>query len=485
MLYGMSELSSAYWQNFEKTREGLRKKITQDQWRLKYHLMPETGWMNDPNGLVQFNGTYHIYHQYVPDDPKGGLVHWGHKTSDDLVHFKEEDLFLSPDRVFDKSGVYSGSAFVKDDEIHFFYTGNVKHPGDHEYTFSGREQNTVHVVSKDGFTVDYREVCIPHEDYPQGFTNHIRDPKVFEKNGKYYMILGARALNNRGKILIYTSKDLYNWVYSGIFLEGKKEMGYMWECPDFFETPQKDVLLFSPQGLKATEYSYSNTHQTGYYLGKVDWNKGGFIPDTPFEELDKGFDFYAPQTFEDESGRRILFAWMGLGDTDPEYSNPTVPRGWQHALTLPRELTVVNGKLKQSPLIEYQKLRTNKVTANIDLKETFELKAENQDTFELLVEVEKLNSSFTIHIKEDTTLTYKNNLFTLKHGVSGYGRSSRSVEIETLDKVHLFGDTSSIEIFLNDGEYVLTSRVYPKKLRQSILFEGNGSLGVTFWNLEL
>ena len=78
--------------------------VDADPWRLHYHLMPEVGWLNDPNGAVQFNGTYHIYHQYVPETPNGGRTHWGHKTSQDLVHFTEEDIFLSPTESFDTDG---------------------------------------------------------------------------------------------------------------------------------------------------------------------------------------------------------------------------------------------------------------------------------------------------------------------------------------------------------------------------------------------
>ena len=478
----MSELANKDWQEFIQSQDEVKQKISQDPWRLDFHLMPEIGWLNDPNGLVQFKGTYHVYHQYVPDNPNGGLVHWGHKTSEDLVHFKEEEIFLSPDKPYDKDGVYSGSAFVKDYEIHFFYTGNVKHPGEHDYTFSGREQNTVHVVSKDGFTIDYREVCIPHEAYPEGFTDHIRDPKVFEKNGQYYMVLGSRSLDHHGKILLYVSDDLYDWEYKGIFLEGDREMGYMYECPDFFETPDKDMMIFSPQGLKATKHEFENIHQAGYYLGKTDWDKGQFIPETPFKELDRGFDFYAPQTFEDESGRRILIGWMGIGDTMPEYSNPTPERGWQHALTLPRELTIEQGELKQRPLKEYEKLRSNKSELEIYSDNSVEIKQEA--TFELLVEVEKLNGPLVIKLKEDTVICFEEGVFSLNHGVSGYGRSTRSIEMDELKSIQLFADTSSLEIFLNDGEYVMTSRVYPKKLIENLLIEADGKVKVTHWELK-
>lgn len=117
------------WQELEQQSE-LKAKIAQDNWRLYFHLMPETGWMNDPNGLCQFNGVYHFYHQYVPQNPAGKEApHWGHKTSTNLVDFKEEAIFLSPEHSYDRNGVFSGSAIVKDDQIHFFYTGNVKNEG--------------------------------------------------------------------------------------------------------------------------------------------------------------------------------------------------------------------------------------------------------------------------------------------------------------------------------------------------------------------
>lgn len=481
----MSELTKEYWKQLAERRSKLKEKVIKDPWRLAFHQMPETGWMNDPNGAVQFKGIYHLYHQYVPDDPAGGLVHWGHKTSRDMVHFKEEELFLSPDKPFNKDGVYSGSALVKDDEIHFFYTGNVKNPGDHDYTFSGREQNTVHIVSKDGFSIDHEEVVIAHEDYPEGFTDHIRDPKVFEKNGLYYMVLGSRALSHRGKILLYTSPDLYRWDYKGVFLEGRKEMGYMWECPDFFETAEKDVLIFSPQGLKPTQYEFENVHNAGYYLGEADWEAARFRPESAFMELDRGFDFYAPQTFEDETGRRILWGWMGLGDTGPEYVNPTTQRGWQHAMTLPRELTVENGELRQRPLKEYQSLRTNKIEKNVSIDSSFEMKAENQRTFELLISLKEVKDKVNIHLKEDTILSYDNHVFTLFHGPSGYGRSERQIEVDDLKMIHVIADTSSIEIFLNDGEYVLSSRVYPEKEKETILIEGTSKLAITKWDLEI
>lgn len=488
----MKKDMQAYWESLPEVQSVLKEKVTADPWRLTYHQMPVTGWLNDPNGAVQFNGTYHLYHQYVPETPNGGATHWGHKTSKDMVHFKEEAIFLSPDQLFDEDGVYSGSAFVHDDKIHFFYTGNVKHEGDHDYTYSGREQNTIHVVSPDGFTVESREVVIAHADYPAGYTDHIRDPKVFEHEGVYYMILGARTRNNLGQILLYRSDDLYEWSYQGVFSAGNEDQGFMWECPDYFELDETGILLFSPQGLLPEKHAYHNPHTVGYLTGQINWDDFKFEVSEEttgegqawpaFRELDRGFDFYAPQTFEDECGRRILWAWMGIGDTEPEYSNPTVARGWQHAMALPRQLTLENGRLLQRPLPEYQCLRHNIKTHRLSEIDESTLKGE---VYELILEFDETPSSFELTLRQDTQLTYQDGLLTLKHGESGFGRRKRMIPLADLSQLQIFSDTSSLEIFINDGEYVMTSRVYPKQDQQLIHVKGDAQGQITYWDLKL
>jgi sucrose-6-phosphate hydrolase len=458
--------------------------VDADPWRLHYHLMPEVGWLNDPNGAVQFNGTYHIYHQYVPETPNGGRTHWGHKTSQDLVHFTEEDIFLSPTESFDTDGVYSGNAFVHEGQLHFFYTGNVKQPGDHDYTYSGREQNTIHVTSTDGFSVDSREVVIPHADYPDEYTDHIRDPKVFQHEETFYMILGARKRSNTGAILLYESSDLSNWSLSGEFIEGTEDEGYMWECPDYFAVDGQDILILSPQGILPTTYQYHNPHAACYVLGAVDWDEVRFERSTDFQELDRGFDFYAPQTFEDEHGRRIMWGWMGIGDTEPEYLNPTVARGWQHALTLPRELRVVDGELRQLPLPEYNILRQNHVTQQLTVDGPTEMEDLSGEVYEMMIQLEETPDDFSLTLRQDTVIEYTDGLLTLKHGPSGYGRRKRQIELSELTELRLFSDTSSLEIFINHGEYVLSTRVYPEPGEDQIVFEGQAKLTVHKWDLQ-
>ena len=132
----------------------------------------------------------------------------------------------------------------------------------------------------------------------------------------------------------------------------------MWECPDYFEIDRHDVILFCPQGIQAENERYRNIYQSGYMIGHLDIENMIFDHQS-FQELDDGFDFYAPQTFTDKNGKRILIGWMGL----PEMNYPTDSEGWAHCLTIPRELTIEKDKLKQRPLKNLELLRTNKETA--------------------------------------------------------------------------------------------------------------------------
>ena len=136
---------------YRENRE-YREMVKADDSRLAYHLMPETGWLNDPNGLCQFQGLYHIYYQYTPFEPTGEIKLWGHYTTRDFIHYKQEEPVLFPDQDMDAHGVYSGSAYVEDKTIHYFYTGNVKlfDRDDYDYIMGGRVSNTIHFTSQDG-----------------------------------------------------------------------------------------------------------------------------------------------------------------------------------------------------------------------------------------------------------------------------------------------------------------------------------------------
>lgn len=304
--------------NFEKFSE-MKDNVKKDPYLLSFHIYPEAGWLNDPNGLCEYKGRYHIYYQYSPLDENKSDTCWGHVSTEDFLNYKREDIFIYPDFKLDKDGAYSGSAFIKDDKINFFYTGNVKHDGDYDFIKEGRDHNTVRIVS-DAYNYSDKILIFDNDDYPRDMTKHVRDPKIYEKDGYYYMFIGARSIEDKGLVLVYRSKDLENFTYH-MRIETDYDFGYMWECPDFFTIDSKDFLILCPQGVENETYRYQNIYQSGYFPIEIDFNEKTYKLGE-FTELDYGFDFYAPQTFEDSKSRRILIAWMGMPDAI--YTNPTV-----------------------------------------------------------------------------------------------------------------------------------------------------------------
>lgn len=449
----------------------MREQVKEDFNRLAFHLMPPTGWMNDPNGLCQLKGLYHLYFQFSPFKAGWDTKLWGHYTTRDWIHFREEEPFLFPDCPWDRDGVYSGSAFVKDGEIHYFYTGNVKLWGKpYDYIMEGREQNTIHFVSRDGFTAGPKELLMTNEDYSANMSKHVRDPKLYEKNGTYYMVQGARDSQSRGCVLLFESQDLIHWSFCRE-IRSREPFGYMWECPDLFELDGQELLLVCPQGVKRQGHDYQNIYQCGYF--PIDFKPEGEISLGEFRELDKGFDIYAPQSFQDEKGRRILIGWMGIPDAEyPEH--PTAEHGWIHALTMPRELSWRDGRLYQAPLKEMEELRGEKRQTTVAGWEEWETE---DCCFELSVQLDREPEKLRLRLREDAILSYEEGILTLALGKSGYGRTKRTAKLDGLKNFTVFSDTSALEIFINDGSCVMTSRVYSEGLRQKVLFEACDVLG--------
>lgn len=439
---------------WEENKE-LRELAAKDKDRLNYHIMPTSGWVNDPNGLCQFKGVYHIYYQYSPFDVNGKLKLWGHITTEDFIKYQEHEPVLYPDFRYDQNGVYSGSAVVRNGKINYFYTGNVKHlDGDYDYIMTGREQNLIACSSEDGFNFSEKELIMTNTDFPSKLSLHVRDPKVYHKNGIDYMVIGARDDNSTGCILVLKGKDLKNWECHTVIYSDEK-FGYMWECPDLFDLNGETVLVTCPQGVPEEGYIYKNVHQNGYFLVNGDLESKD-VNLSEFRLLDYGFDFYAPQSFEDESGRRILVGWMGIPDAD--YTNRTTENGWQHALTMPRELILKDGIIYQRPVEEIKALRGNNRTFAAD--EFKDLEVENL-SFELCAEFEKCNG-FKLNLRNDISLSFDKSkgLIELNMGESGCGRDDRYAYCDEIRNIDVYSDTSAFEIFINDGEIVFTTRAY-------------------------
>ncbi|MDQ0230367.1 glycoside hydrolase family 32 protein [Metabacillus malikii] len=471
----------------QETLSSLKMKVESCQWRQTFHIQPPTGLLNDPNGFSYFNGEYHLFYQWFPLGPVHGLKYWYHTKSTDLVHWENVGVAIKPNKEFDSHGAYSGSGIVKDDKLYLMYTGNTR-----DENWVRKPYQAMAMLDKEGKITKYPTPVI--SEVPIGYTDHFRDPKVWELNGTYYAVIGAQRLDESGCVVLYESKDLLSWDFLGEVETDLKQFGYMWECPDYFELDDKGILLFSPQGLEPEGDRYHNIYQSGYLVGEtLDIEQRRFTH-KKFHELDRGFDFYAPQTMKAPDGRRLLVGWMGL----PEIEYPTDENGWAHCLTIPRELQLKDDRLIQKPVAELTKSRKEKS----GFAKTIHHDVQNELTgthFELICELQDMSAAsfgieFRASAEEKTVLEYnkEENKIKLDRSLSGksfgeeFGTSRSCLINGDVKKIQLFVDTSSVEIFINDGEEVFTSRIFPKPESDEIRFYVNGghaTVTVEKWDL--
>lgn len=428
-----------------------RERIKNAKWRQRFHIEPPDGWLNDPNGLSFYKGEYHVYFQYSPIAADGHTPRgWGHYHGADLMHMAYDKAVMMPDIPEDSHGVYSGSAIENDGVLHIFYTGNVKMEGDYDYVTAGRGANVIHVTTADGSEVSEKQVLLRNCDYPDFCSCHVRDPKVWKEDEVWKMVLGARTLDDEGCVLVYESADLINWKYTGkVYKEG---YGYMWECPDYFELGGKGFLSTCPQGLPHYETKWQNLNESGYFPveGRLEDSRLG-----EFTEWDMGFDFYAPQTFLDPQGRRILIGWLGMDNR--VYGNATTELGWQHCLTIPREVTLgENGRPRQYPIAEFDALRKGerRHADGCTAKYALPLEICGEPTADFTI---TLDGKLELHFDK------AKQLFTMKFSDEKYGcgRGTRNAVVANVSSIRLIADMSSIEVYLNGGETVMSTRFYP------------------------
>lgn len=304
----------------------------------KLHFHPARNWMNDPNGLCQLEGWYHMFFQYNPNGNQWGDIHWGHARSRDLFDWEELPIALTPDGAQGEEHCFSGSCCKDaDGKPHFFYTSigreedgrGVQH-GAQQWTASPDDPGLIHLTqtSAQALTADvHRGISI--RDW--------RDPYVIRDGRQYLMVTGG-CVDERGCILLYTSSDLRSWNFKRILVQSEIADGIPWECPNLALVDGKAVLFYSPCA------------EVRYLVGKLD-GKLHFIKSNE-GVLDAGVkrSFYAPQCFRDDEGRTLMFGWMA--ESAPEAY--LTAQGWNGCMTLPRRMTIIDGDLWCLPVDGWQ-----------------------------------------------------------------------------------------------------------------------------------
>ena len=407
--------------------------------------------------------------------------------------------------------------------MRLFYTGNVMDETRPEADGIdvGREAYQVMLTSEDGQSFSPKCVVLKPNDYPGTCTNHVRDPKVWKQDEALRMLLGARERDvaagpaksadercDSGAVLIYDSSDCgESWtlhsVVRGANAQGQREaFGYMWECPFLVQLDDQEFLSVCPQGLRegagtepnadASKRSLlsdsANLQENASSECLAKWQniwQSGYFPLQKGQKLinvetvstenfvlwDHGFDFYAPQTFVDDSGRTILIGWMGI--IDPIYHSYPAGIGFCHNLTLPRELSLSDdGVILQRPVKELDAIRRE--CAEFSADDFVEIDQLSAD-----IEISGISGDGTLVLNDALVLSYSKGIFTLQFidKDTAAGRTQRSIELKQLSDLRVIVDGSTVEIYLNDGRAVFSTRWFPasERLTLNSTFVASGS----------
>ncbi|GER92207.1 glycosyl hydrolase family 32 [Dictyobacter vulcani] len=429
-----------------------------DHHRTTYHFQSPTNWMNDPNGLVQWKGNYHLFYQYHPEGPLFGKIHWGHAISHDLLHWTHLPIALSPTPGSpDEDGCWSGCLVINKGIPTLIYSGNAH----------GRQLPCLATGSDDLLTWQKHTSNPVIQAWPEGLDIvEFRDHCVWQEGDMWYQVIGSGIKGIGGAALLYRSPDLISWEYVQPLCVGNKaETGTMWECPDFFPLGTKYVLIVS---------SIPDGH-VYYFVGS--YQDLAFLPET-WGLLDTSTHFYAPQSIRDDQGRRLLFGWLREGRSDQEIQTA----GWAGAMSLPRILSLTtDGHLKIEPAPEIQQLHRQYYT--IPSQEISDNKTVVTDlstnALEILLDVDTgTASAWGISIQDSSyskeivkISVYKSQLISehssLNAGLELYEKEQCELlpNKENRHRLQIFLDGSVLELFI-DERMCLTERFYLSRPHQ-------------------
>lgn len=459
------------------------------KYRPHLHFAPKEKWMNDPNGLVYFEEEYHLFFQHNPYDNIWGPMHWGHAVSEDMTNWKELDIALYPD---EHGTIFSGSAIVDWHNTSGFFDDK---PGlvaifTHHLEEAGKpvKQSQSLAYSHDNgrtWTKYKKNPVLEHE-----FKEDFRDPKVFwyEDADQWIMVLATGQT-----ISFYSSQNLINWELESEFGKDIESYNGVWECPDLLKLNVEDSqeskwVLFVSIG----DNPEMNTgSQMRYFIGS--FNGSEFIPDDDESKvLDFGKDNYAGVSFSnipESDGREIYVGWMN----NWQYANDLPTEGWKSQMILPRELALrkrnQNYYVVQRPVRELNRHFTKRKEIDDILVSKDKEKKINIDVSyaDINLEIEPSEETpdhygFVVHHAKNQLskiiINPKSKLLVLDRSESGEIEFSNAFqdnqkielhEVENL-KIRLLIDSSSLELFIDDGLYALTSLVFPDKTCEAISF---------------
>lgn len=467
------------------------------QERPVFHVTPTAGWLNDPNGFSVYQGEYHLFYQYHPYDIDWGPMHWGHVKTSDFIKWERLPASMAPDQEYDAQGVFSGSAVETADGKHLLvYTGVQGKEGTPQYC------QTQCIAYGDGIEYEKYEgnpvitvKGLPKECSAADF----RDPKIWWDKAEqcYYMVVGNQLHGRNGAALLFSSPNGVDWEYVGI-LDSSDEYGKMWECPDFFVLDDRAVLFISVMKMRARGLEFHNGNDVICLAGEYDRKSHKFTHKQALA-VDYGLDFYAPQSIETEDGRRVMIAWMQSWESCRFHPESTK---WAGMLTIPREISFTEGRLIQKPVRELLKYRRNPILhKNVRLEGHMELSGVSGRILDMTVQIrpdaKEQYQSFTIYMAENaeysSILRYDpcENTVYFDRTNSGFCYnivSARKAPVRDQNgrlQLRIVMDRFSVEIFINQGEQVMSSCLYTPQEAAGISFEAEGAVWMDVEKYEI
>lgn len=461
------------------------------EYRPKFHLTPQVGWMNDPNGFSFYQGEYHLFYQNYPYDTVWNSMHWGHAVSKDLLHWQYRPSALAPEEKYDSFGCFSGSALELSDGRHLLMYTGVHKEGNNPV--EEIQEQCIAVGDGTNYVKYEKNPVLDKNCLPEKMSkNDFRDPKIWrDTDGNFYCVVGTCDKERKGAILLFSSKDGFTWKFESTLIENDGKFGLMWECPDFFALDEKHVLFCSPQDMLPEGREYPNGNGTLCLIGTYDTKQKKFVYEKN-QAVDYGVDFYAPQTMLAPDGRRIMIAWMQNWDTCNQTER--LGRTWFGQMTLPRELSIKNGRLHQQPIRELEAYRSNEVNyKNVAFQGEMTLEGVEGRTVDMELVIrpqsaDKLYQKFAVRFAQNetfrTSVSYRpqESLLKIDRKFSGSRREyvhQRSCQVlgkKEEIKLRIILDRYSAEVFVNDGEEVMTITFNTDLSAKGISFYADGEV---------